>query len=538
MTDTTAASDPVAVPAQAGRGTAQPRPQAHPGDAADPPRGPSRAAPGSPADGRPPVGPGGFTGRERLGLLLLLGTQFMLAVDFSILNVALPSIGSGVGISEGHLQWIVTAFALPSAGFTLLFARVADIAGRRRMFLAGLALLIVASLVGGLATTPTVLLAARVGQGMAAAIATPAALSLLVTMFPEGPARQRALGLNGALLPAGFTVGALIGGLLTEFLSWRWSFLLNVPIAVAILVTAPRVVPGGRGERGGRLDVPGALTVTGGLVAFIYGISTGGEDGWGRPVVWITLVLGAALLVAFWRIEATSAHPLASLAVLRRRTVAGANAGGFVIFAMGSSLVFLLTLYLQQLLGYSALTTGLIFGLPGAAAFTAGLVAPRILSRISPPTALVTALLVQGSSAAALAFVDLDRASLTLVLIASVIGFFGHALGIVGYLVTGTTGLPDDEQGLATGLATMTQQVALTVGIPVVSAIVNAVVTANGTGSPGTAAADGAMLDGIRIALCADGAATVVAGLVVAVILLGRTARSAAGVGAGAGSPV
>ncbi|WP_083473161.1 MFS transporter [Frankia sp. R43] len=524
MTDTTATPTPVAVPAQAraqaqtGRGSAEPGRQA-PDDlpaTTQPPQPPLPAAAGSDR----------LTARQRVALLLLLGTQFMLAVDFSILNVALPSIGAGVGISEGHLQWIATAFALPSAGFTLLFARIADLTGRLRLFMVGLGLLIVASLVGGVASTPAVLLAARVGQGMAAAIATPAALSLLVTTFPEGPARQRALGLNGALLPAGFTIGALIGGLLTQYLSWRWAFLLNVPIALAILAAAPRVVTDGRGETGGRLDVPGALTVTGGLVALIYGISTGGEDGWGRPVVWITAGVGLALLVAFWRIESTSSHPLASLAVLRRRAVGGGNAGGFVIFAMGSAIVFLLTVYLQELLGYSAMVTGLIFGVPGAAAFTAGIVAPRVLRRISPRTTLVTALFVQGSSAVALAFVDLDRTSLTLVMIASVLGFFGHALGIVGFLVTATADLPDDEQGLATGLATMTQQIGLTVGIPILSAVV----AANAAGAPGTLAADEATLDGIRMALSIDGAVTIAAGFAVAAILprlRTRTARTA-----------
>ncbi|MCK9897973.1 MFS transporter [Frankia sp. AgB32] len=160
-----------------------------------------------------------MTGRQRLALVVLLGSQFMLAIDFSILNVALPSIGRGVGLGEQDLQWIATAFALPSAGFTLLFSRVADLAGRRRAFLTGLVLLVVSSLAGGLAQHPAELLVARVGQGLAAAIAVPAALSLLVTTFPEGPVRQRALSLNSTLLPAGFTVGALVGGLLTGYLN-------------------------------------------------------------------------------------------------------------------------------------------------------------------------------------------------------------------------------------------------------------------------------------------------------------------------------
>lgn len=184
----------------------------------------------------------GTTGRQRLVLVVLLAAQFMLAVDFSILNVALPVIGQGLGFSLGNLQWIATSFALCAAGFTLLFGRVADLLGRRRVFLTGLAVLAVASLAGGLATGPEVLLAARVAQGLATAAVTPAGLALLTTAFPEGPLRDRALGLNGALMSAGFTSGAVLGGLLTDLLSWRWAFFVNVPVALAVLLVAPRLI--------------------------------------------------------------------------------------------------------------------------------------------------------------------------------------------------------------------------------------------------------------------------------------------------------
>ncbi len=505
----------------AGEGSAPPlpAPREHAGPAAPSPTALPAASPGaSPGEER-------MTGRQRLALVVLLGSQFMLAIDFSILNVALPSIGAGVGLAEHDLQWIATAFALPSAGFTLLFARVADLAGRRRAFLTGLVLLVVSSLVGGLAQHPAELLAARVGQGLAAAISVPAALSLLVTTFPEGPVRQRALSLNGALLPAGFTIGALVGGLLTGYLNWRWAFLVNVPVALAILVVAPKVVPGGRGARGQRLDVPGALSVTAGLVAFVYGISRGGASGWSDPLVWISVVAGVALLAVFWRVERTSPHPLASPAVMRLRQVGWGNAGGFGIFALGSAIVFMMTLYLQQVLGYSAVTTGLIFGLPGLSAFVAGLLAPRILAVVAPRRVLVLGLAVQGLGALGLVFVGLDRASLGLVLAASVVAFFGHACGIVAYLVTATSGLPDEQQGLATGLTTMTQQVALTLGIPILSAIANARTTAL-LDAGGHSAAE-ALLGGIRLALGADVAATAVAAVLVAVFLV-RPGRRAA----------
>lgn len=483
---------------------------------------------GSPPAGRLPADPGTerMTPRQRLVLVLLLGTQFMLAIDFSILNVALPSIGRGVDLGDRDLQWIATAFALPSAGLTLLFARVADLTGRRRLLLAGLVLLVAASLLGGFSTNPTELLIARVGQGLAAAIATPAALSLLVISFPEGPVRQRALSLNGALLPAGFTIGALVGGLLTGYLSWRWAFLLNVPVALVIILLAPRVLTAERGGADGRLDVPGAVTVTAGLVAFVYGISRAGEEGWSDAWVWAAIGVGVVLLGAFGLIERTSPHPLASLDVLRLRHVGWGNAGGLGIFALGSSIVFMMTLYLQQVLHYSAVTTGLIFGVPGVAAFSAGMLGPRLLGIMPSRLVLVLGLLLQGLCAFGLVFAGDQRGSLGLVLAASAVGFFGHACGIVGYLVTATSGLPDERQGLATGLTTMTQQIGLTLGIPVLSAVANARTSA--LTHAGGHSATSATLGGIRLALGVNAAVTVAVAALVATFLLRRGRAAAA----------
>src|SRR5882757_2566063 len=194
----------------------------------------------------------GMTGRQQLIVFLLLGTQFMLSVDYSILNVALPQVGAGVGIGFSDLPWVMTAYALPTAGFTLLFGRMADLFGRRRLFLTGIALLAVASLTGGFATNSAMLLTARTLQGFATAIATPAALSLLITTFTDKKQRARVLGLNGALLSAGFTAGALVGGALVGMLSWRWAFLINVPVALLILVATPFLVQASKAPRAGR----------------------------------------------------------------------------------------------------------------------------------------------------------------------------------------------------------------------------------------------------------------------------------------------
>lgn len=421
-----------------------------------------------------------MTSRQRLVLLLLLGSQFMLAVDFSILNVALPAIGHGLGFSPANLQWIATAMMLPAAGFTLLFGRLADFVGRRRMLLAGMGLLAAGSLAGGLATGPGMLLCARVAQGLASAMATPAALSLLTTSLPEGPLRARALGLNGTLLSAGFTVGAIAGGVLTDLLSWRWAFFLNVPVAAVILVVAPSVIKESHGARS-KLDVPGAITVTGGLLALVYGVTLAGEQGWADPAALGCLAAAAALLAAFWRIELRAEAPLAPLRVLTRPTVTWGNFGGLITFTMESSVIFLLTLYLQQVLGYTPLQTGLAFCGIGVAAFAGGLAAPRLIGRHGTRTVLSCGLLVQALATAALFWLGTGGGALTVLLAASAAGAFGHISAIVGYMVTATSDLPDDEQGLATGLASMTQQVGVTMGIPVLSAIATARTTATGS---------------------------------------------------------
>ncbi|MFJ6247791.1 MULTISPECIES: MFS transporter [unclassified Streptomyces] len=411
-------------------------------------------------------------GRMRLVLVVLLVAQFMLAVDFSILNVALPVIGEGLGFSLGGLQWIATAFALSAAGFTLLFGRVADLLGRRRIFLGGMAVLGAASLAGGLATTPEVLMAARVAQGLATAAVTPAGLALLTSAFPEGPLRDKALGLNGALMSAGFTTGAVLGGVLTDLLSWRWAFFVNVPVALAVLLVAPAVVRESRPAERPRLDVPGAIAVTGGLLALVYGLTAAGEHGWTDPGVLVALVAAVALLAAFPFVERRSTAPLVPLRVLKRRTVVWGNLAGLVAFATETSLVFLMTLHLQDVLGFSPLAAGLSFGVLGAGTVLGGLLAPRFIGRFSPRTALIAGGVLQAVATLSLVGLGDGRSTYGLLLAATFAGGVGNMLAIVGFMVTATSGLPDAEQGMATGIATMTQQVGITLGTPVMSAVV------------------------------------------------------------------
>lgn len=467
---------------------------------------PVAAAPADPA----------LTGRQRLTLAVLLTASFTLAVDFSILNVALPTIGADVGFSLAGLQWIATAFALCAAGFTLLFGRVADLFGRRRLFLAGIALLGASSLVGGLAAVPWVLLASRVAQGLSVAAVTPAALSLLTTSFPEGPLRSKALGLNGSLMAAGFTTGAILGGVLTDLLSWRWAFFVNVAVAVAVLAVAPAVLVESRPAGRPRLDVPGAVTVTLGLLGIVHGLTRAGETSWGDAVALGSLAAGLLLLVAFAAIEARVAEPLVPLRILARRGVAFGNLAGLLAFATETALVFVLTLYLQRVLGYSPLGAGLSFSVLGIGTVLGGVAGPKVIGRVGSANALIAGFLVQAAATFPLVFLGGSSGPLCLLLTATFVGGVANLVAIVGFMVSATSGVADEEQGLATGLTSMSQQVGITMGIPILSAIATARIGALGGDTPGH------VLSGVTLAIGVDAAACAAAALLVALVLRGR----------------
>jgi EmrB/QacA subfamily drug resistance transporter len=462
----------------------------------------------------------GMTRRQRLALFLLLTASFTLAVDFSVLNVALPTIGRDVGFALQDLQWVATAFALCAAGFTLLFGRVADLFGRRRLFISGMALLGAASLVGGLSVSPAMLLVARVAQGIATAAVTPAALSLLTTTFEEGPARDKALGLNGALMAAGFTTGAILGGVLTDLLSWRWAFFINVPVAVFAVLTARVVLGESRPQRRSRLDLPGAVTVTGGLLAIIYGITTAGVTSWTDPAVLIALVVGVVLLAAFWVIEQRVAAPLLPVTILRRRSVGWGNAAGLLAFLTETSLVFLLTLYLQKVLGYSPLTAGLSFAVLGAGTVLGGILGPKLIGRLNNRRTLVAGFLVQAVATGSLVLLGPASGWIALLLVATFVGGVANLVAIVGFMVTATSGLPDEEQGLATGMTTMSQQIGITVGIPIMSAIATARMHALGGENADT------VLSGVTTAVVVNAALCVVAAIALGAFLRPTAART------------
>ncbi|MFK4149853.1 MFS transporter [Streptomyces sp. NPDC004065] len=467
------------------------------------PRGRDRAPRGR---ARPPA-------RAGLVLFILCAAQFMVALDFSVLNVALPALGPDLGLSTSALQWAVTAFALPSGGFLLLFGRMGDLYGRRRLFLAGLALFGAASLLATLAQDPASFLAGRALQGLGAAAIVPTGMSLLTTTFPEGPARDRALSVSGTLLSLGFTVGMVAGGVLTDVLGWRSTMGLLALFALIVLPLAPGLLPESRTPERPRLDVPGAVTVTAGLLSLIYALSTAADRGFGGADVIVTLVAGVLLLTVFAAVESRTPQPLVSLPMLRRRTVAWGNLGGLVTFSMMSTVIFVLTLYLQEVLGLSAFETGLVFGAQGLLSAFAGPYAAKVIGRFGAPRTLAGSLAGQGALTAALLLLNAHMWSVWLAVAAVSLAGVCHLGAIVSYGLTVTSGVPDEEQGLATGLVTSTQQVGVTVGIPLLGVL---------------ATTSGDLLSGVRTVLALDAAVVLVAAVAAGLGLrAGRTAGAA-----------
>ncbi|MBF4549136.1 MFS transporter [Pseudoclavibacter sp. RFBG4] len=426
--------------------------------------------------------------RDRWKLAVLMSATFMLAVDFSVLNVALPDIQRDLGFTLNNLQWVITAFALPAAGLGLFFGRLGDLVGRRSVFLASMALLALGSGLGAIAAEPWVLLFARVLQGIATAAAAPTALALLTTTFPEGPMRAKALGINGALLSAGFATGALLGGVLTAGVSWRAAFWINVPVALFVLFVAPVLFAESRPTVKPKLDFPGAITITLGLSAFVYGVSRAGEHGFEDAQVLGALAAGLALIAVFVVVELRGSHPLIPLSVLRRKNVRLGNLAGLTTFAMMSSFTYLTTLYLQLVLGLNPVFTGAVIAIIGIVAVVGALFVPKLIGRFGQVRVLIGALVVQGVGTALVAIAGDHAGSISLICAGLAISSLGHISSIIGYTVTATSGLPDTEQGLATGLTSTSQQVAIALGTPVLAAVVALIAAAERTSSAETSA--------------------------------------------------
>ncbi|MFF7081293.1 MFS transporter [Streptomyces lavendulae] len=461
----------------------------------------------------PPAG-AGMTGRQVAALVVLLASQFIMAADFSVLNVALPEVGVSLGFSTGSLQWITTTFALCAAGCTLVFGRVGDHLGRRRIFTAGMAVLAVSSLVGGIADSAAMLLVARTLQGLATAAVTPAALALLTTAFTEPALRTRALGLNSVMMSSGFSVGAILGGVLTDVFSWRWAFFVNIPVAIAAIVVVPFVVDESRAAQRSRIDLPGALLITLGLFTGIYGVTRVGEEG-PDLTAGAALIAAAVLLSVFWAVESRTADALVPVKFLRKPAIAFGNVAALFIFGGETALIFFTGLYVQNVLGLSPLVAGLVLLGIGVGQIIAGIVGPRLLQRVSPRTMLGVSLALQGAFMLPALWATSDSRWLIPLIVTQFVNAFFSMMAALCFMVIATSSVDADEQGMATGLATQSQQVGIAIGIPLVSAAFTTVV---GRGTVTTAKE----LTGIHVAIGVAGVSQFAVGLLLWLVLRGK----------------
>jgi EmrB/QacA subfamily drug resistance transporter len=405
-------------------------------------------------------------------LVLVCIAQFMVILDATIVNVALPSIQRDLEMSDANLQWIVNSYALLFGGFLLLGGRAGDLIGRKRIFLVGVIVFTLGSLVCGLAQNETALILARGLQGLGAAFVSPAALSIVTTTFTEGAERTKAMGVWAAIAVGGGAVGLLLGGILVDTLSWPWIFFVNVPVGVAAFILSLRLVPESKDEKAHKtFDLPGAVTVTGGMVALVYGIVRSSQSGWGSGEVLGFLALAAVLLVGFLLIERRSAEPLVRLSIFSVRTVRGANVAMFLVACGLFAMFFFNTLYVQRVLGYTPLESGLAF-LP----FTVGIIIGAGLSQRFLPAigAREVPLIGIGMSIVGLLlFLRLtpDGTYLVDLLPGIMITSIGMGMTFVPVTLIATSGIPHGDAGLASGLFNTSQQIGGALGLAILSTV-------------------------------------------------------------------
>jgi len=428
--------------------------------------------------------------RHPLQLALILVAAFMVVLDFSIVNVALPSIERELRMPPDAVQWIVTGYAISFGGLLILGGRAADLLGRRRMFVAGLIAFSLASLAGGLAQDPALLIAARVLQGAGAAVVAPAALSLITTGFPEGPERTRAIGLYGAIASVGFVSGQVLGGVLVQFTSWRAVFLVNVPVgllaaalAPAILGTATAASTKARPKH--RLDVRGALLITSAVALLVFAVSQGAISGWTSPLVIAAAVIAAAAAAVFVKAETRHPEPLIRPALLHRSALRNATTLAFLMGLWNGGEMLVLSLYLQQVLHESPLFTGLVIAPQGVVGFTMGMLGPRLARRMGVKRLLVLTAATTAVGFAVLTQLPADGYSPVLFVV-TLIGF-GTAGTALGSTVLASRGMADSDQGLVGGLVNTSRQIGAAVGAALLPAV--AVGVSGGIGVSGDRAA-------------------------------------------------
>ncbi len=436
---------------------------------------PAASGTGSEAAPQPTAAHSGYHG---LGLVLILVAAFMVVLDFSIVNVALPSIQQEFRFPSSSVQWVVTGYAITFGGLLILGGRAADLFGRRRMFMSGMVVFTAASLAGGLAQDPLLLVTSRVVQGIGAALVAPAALSLITTGFAEGPARTRALGMYGATSSIGFVSGLVLGGVLVQFTSWRSVFLVNVPVGVVAVLLAPKLLRESRHERGPgrpRLDAGGALLVTIAVAAVVFVVSQGSVLGWSSSAVAATLVLAVSATVGFAFVESRHPDPLIRANLLRLPSLRTGSVLTLLLGVWNGGEMLVLSIYFQQVLHDSPLITGLAMAPQGVVGFTAGAFGARLAPRVG-----MRQWLVLTSGAATLGFLVLTRlpasGSYSPVLAAVMLVGFGTAGIAFGAMVTVSGGVSNDDQGLVGGVINTSRQIGAAIGaalLPTVAEVVN-----------------------------------------------------------------
>jgi EmrB/QacA subfamily drug resistance transporter len=407
-------------------------------------------------------------------LALLATAQFVVVLDASIVNVALPSIGRGLHFSQDSLSWVVNAYVLTFGGFLLLGGRAADLLGRRAVFIAGLIVFAIASLLGGLAQSEGWLIAARAAQGFGAALLSPAALSIVTTTFTEGAERNKALGVWGAVAGSGGAAGVLLGGVLTSSLGWQWVLFVNTPIGIAAALIAPRLIEESRaaGEHR-KFDVAGAVSVTAGLSLLVYTLVDAQKAGWGSLQTIGLLALSVGLLAAFAAIESRAAAPLVPFRIFRVRTVAGANVTGLLIGASLFSMFFFISLYMQQVLGYGAMHAGVSYlPLAGSIIISAG-VASQLVTKVGFKPVLLAGMALIAGGLLWFAQVDAHGSFTGDILGPSLLAAVGLGFSFVPVTIAAVAGVSDRDAGLASGLINTAQQVGGALGLAVLATVAN-----------------------------------------------------------------
>lgn len=466
-----------------------------------------------------------YLDRRWTALILLCAAQFVVVLDASIVNVALPSIGRGLHFSEQNLPWIVNAYVIAFGGFLLLGGRAADLLGRRRVFMAGLVVVAVASLAAGFAATQGELIAARAAQGLGAAIISPSALSIVTTLFKDGAERNKALGAWGAVAGSAGAVGVLLGGVLTDGLGWQWVLWVNVPVSLIALSLTPGLIPESRGDSAVRhFDAAGAFSVTAGLSVLAYALLDASSAGWGSTKIVSLLALAVILLVGFVVIELRSKAPLVPFRIFRLRTLTGANVVGLLLGASLFSMFFFISLYMQQVLRYSPIHAGLSY-LPLALTiiFAAGL-GGQLVTRLGFKPVLAGGMLFVALGLFWFSGVSAGGGFISDILGPSLLAALGLGFGFVTSTIAALSGVREHEQGLASGLINTSQQIGGALGLAVLSTI--ATTRTHDLLSSGTSSLPHALTAGFQSAFLA-GAGIAALGVLATLILI-RTRDSRA----------